>query len=100
MIESSIQNPGSAFGCGLGRKLYLPILLRLYPTTTGGMLDGMGGFPIGGWGVIYGLSLTTMLNELSLNYHYRSMFYLFHNFQSSKSNRVILRGVFVFVHEL
>ena len=45
---SIILKSGFALGFGLGRKLYLPTFLGLYPTTTGGSLGGVGGLSMGG----------------------------------------------------
>ena len=66
MTASIIQNSGCALGLGLGRKLYLPVFLGLYPTTIGGSEGGFGGLSVGGGVIIKGLSLTSKLNDVLL----------------------------------
>ena len=67
MTESSILKSGFTLGRGLGRKLYLSTFLGLYPTTIGGSLGVLGGLSIGGGVIIYGLSLTSKLNNVTLS---------------------------------
>ena len=43
VAESSILKSGFILGRGLGRKLYLPTFLGLYPTTIGGISGVWGG---------------------------------------------------------
>ena len=64
MIASSIRKSGCALGLGLGRRLYLPVFLGLYPTTIGGNVGGIGGLSVGGGVIMKGLSLTSKLNDV------------------------------------
>ena len=64
MIASSILKLGCALGLGLGRKLYLPVFLGLYPKTIGGSVGGIGGLSVGGGLIVKGLSLTSKLNDV------------------------------------
>ena len=61
VIASNNLKSGFAFSFRLWRKLYLPIVLGLYPTTTGGSLWGVVGLSMGGGRARQMLSLTSRL---------------------------------------